>query len=186
MTINQTLNTRYRYAPPAERRAALRIALQALKECTMSDLVDLPPGARRGYAKSGPRAISFKKAALAQVQATPDVAPKAVDIPRFAEDVASADELREILLELQHIEYALEGSIMVLDRQGYDDAAASFKGAEIGARLGQPAAARMHEGLKPHLKRSKAARQVAAAPESEHEAPVAAAQEDLEPPAIDE
>jgi hypothetical protein len=184
MTTNQTLNTRYRYAPTDERRAALRTAVQALKENAMPDLVDLPPGARRFYVKSGPKSIGFKKATLAQAQATLDIVPKGVDMSRFAEDVASADELREILQALQHVEYALEGSIMVLDKQGYDDAAACFKGAEIGARLGQPAAERMHVSLKAHVKRGKPAKPAVPAGDAEHGAPEAA--EEFEPPALEE
>ena len=185
MTINQPLNTRFRYLPTDDRRAAVLAALKMLKESLMPDLVDVPSDQRRKYTRGGPRSLAFKRQALVLAQAAPDVAPKAVDLDRFAQDVAAADDLRAVLQDLEHLVYAVEGSVMLLDKQGYDDASGVYRGAETGARLGQPAAQMVHDKLSIHMARARRATPdpapdaTAPATASEREAPAAG---ELEPP----
>ena len=193
MTINQPLNTRYQYLPTDDRRAAVLAALRMLKESLMPDLVDVPSDQRRKYSRGGPRALAFKRQALVLVQAAPDVAPKAVNIDRFARDVVAADDLRQVLQDLEHLVYAVEGSVMVLDKQGYDDAAGVYQGAETGAKLGQPAAKMVHDKLALHMARVRRPAPDAAKAPTPGATPPAAASEreapesgDLVPPPFEE
>ena len=132
---------------PAADQADIQAAIQTLQAKLLPHLLDLSAQDRRELPKMGDRTLAFVGRALDYAQTNPALCPAYLDVPEFARDLGSVNQLQGMLRPLQQINDMLDDTALAAGSDAYSAALAFYQAVKGAARSKVPGAAVIADDL---------------------------------------